>query len=113
MYEILSQHKEKGVLNISVKELTWRLYLDSNDNKVRYIDFNHLKKGVLDLATKELQMHSDIAFSYEVKKTGKKYTDLTFHITQLKSFKPSFLKGISTRRSTGDVEYKDHQNFQR
>ena len=84
LYEMLSQHKEIGELNISVKELKRRLKLNQEGTQQeKYTQFTTLRRNVLDIAQKELQEHADIQFTYEAKKTGRKYTDLTFYIKKV------------------------------
>lgn len=81
LYEMLSQHKEAGVFNISIKDLKWRLDLLEEEKKQEsYIKFNAFKQRVLEPAQKELTEFADITFSYEATKTGNKYTDLAFKI---------------------------------
>ena len=84
LYEMLSQHKEIGELNISVKELKRRLKLNQEDpQQETYAQFTTLRRNVLDIAQQELQEHADIHFTYTLGKTGSKYTDLIFHIKQV------------------------------
>lgn len=88
LYEMLSQHKEIGELSISVKELKRRLKLNQEGSQQeKYSQFTTLRSNVLDIAQKELQEHADIQFTYRAKKTGRKYTDLTFYIKKVDKLK--------------------------
>lgn len=81
MYEMLSQFKDTGMMQITVEELKKRLGLiDLETGKERYKDFAWFKRYVLDIAQKELAEHTDISSTYTAKKTGKKYTHLEFQI---------------------------------
>ena len=86
IYEMLSQHKDAGVMHITVDELKHRLALkDPKKLTETYSSWTAFKGVVLETAKKELQEHSDITFSYEAKKTGNKYTYLTFYIARSKN----------------------------
>lgn len=92
MYEMLSRHKEEDVMHITVDELKYRLALKDPKTKKETYTWTPFKEMVLETAKKELQEHADITFTYEAKKTGNKYTDLTFHITRSKNFKSNVVK---------------------
>jgi len=84
MYEMLSQFKEQGVMELSVDELKYRLALkDPKTGKEQYENWPTFKEHILEIPQKELSEKSDLSFSYEAKKTGKKYTSLVFHIKPL------------------------------
>ena len=96
IYEMLSQHREEGVMHISVDELRYRLALkDPQKLNETYEGWTPFKKAILETAKKELQEYADITFTYEAKKTGRKYTDLTFYITPSKNFKYKVAKAAS------------------
>ena len=81
MYEMISQYKDTGFMVININELKRRLYLiDPQSGKDKYPKYGLLRKKVLDVAQKELQAKADIWFTYEAKKTGNKYTQLSFKI---------------------------------
>jgi plasmid replication initiation protein len=81
MYEILSQYKEEGKLSISVDELKYRFcIIDSETGEDIYSGWNMFEMHVLATPQKELKQHGDIEFNYDLIKTGKKYTDIVFHI---------------------------------
>ena len=98
IYEMLCQYRDTKVFRVSVDELKCRLcLLDAKTGVEKYPKFTWLKKYVLDAAQKELRQKSDITFSYEAIKTGRKYTHLHFKIkanTQL------ILQAHNTQAST-------------
>lgn len=82
IYEMLSQFKDTGVMKMSLKELKARLGLiDLNTGKERYKEFKMFTGKVLDVAQRELAQHTEIAFDYTARKTGKKYTNVDFKIS--------------------------------
>jgi plasmid replication initiation protein len=86
MYEMLSQHREKGTMEISVEELKYRLALkDPKTEKELYEPWSMFKEHVLTGPQEELSKHTDIRFTYTALKTGRKYTDLVFKIDHSKS----------------------------
>lgn len=92
MYEMLSQHMEKGTMEVSVEELKYRLALkDPKTGKELYETWSMFEEHVLAVPQKELAQYTDIRFTYTVLKTRRKYTDLVFKITYSNSFQPSFL----------------------
>ena len=94
IYEMLSKHKEEGVMHITVDDLKYRLALKDPKKKKETYTWTPFKALVLETAKKELREHADITFTYDAKKTGNKYTDLTFHITRLKNFRSNVNKEV-------------------
>jgi plasmid replication initiation protein len=85
MYEMLSQHKVAGGFVISVEELKWRFALkDPKTGKEKYSSWSTFKEQILETPQKELTEKADITFTYQVTKTGKKYTHLHFNIIDAK-----------------------------
>lgn len=81
MYEILSQYKEESNLQISVDELKCILGIfDTKTGEDIYSGWNMFEMNVLETPQKELKKHGDLEFTYDLIKTGKKYTDIVFHI---------------------------------
>ena len=81
IYEMISQHKETRGFSISVEELKWRLALQDPQKGVdQYPNWTSFQKAVLSRSQKELRQKSDITFTYEAIKTGRKYTHLNFKI---------------------------------
>ena len=95
IYEMLCQYRDTKVFRISVDELKCRLcLLNAKTGVEKYPKFTWLKKYVLDAAQKELIQKSDITFTYEAIKTGRKYTHLRFKI---KDNKPIVLQTHNTQ----------------
>jgi plasmid replication initiation protein len=81
MYEMLSQHKNEGKITFSVEELKYRLAIvDAKTGQDKYPGWRQFAMHILERPQKELAEHADIAFTYTLKKTGRKYTDIEFHI---------------------------------
>ena len=96
IYEMLSHHKDAGIMHITVDELKYRLALKDPKKKKETYTWTPFKEVVLETAKKELQEHADITFTYDAKKTGNKYTDLTFHITRSENFRSNEAKASSS-----------------
>jgi plasmid replication initiation protein len=81
LYEILSQFKSTGIFRISVHKLKYILGLvDEKDKKEKYTIWTLFARKVLDVAQKELEEYTDISFTYEAKKQGRKFSELEFKI---------------------------------
>lgn len=95
LYEMLAQFRSTKILRISVTELKERLKLiDSKTREEQYEKWSAFEKYVIKVAQKELAKHTDISFDYDLAKTGKRITNITFHIkpTQI----PEEMKAINT-----------------
>jgi plasmid replication initiation protein len=83
MYEMLAQFRSTGILRLSVKELKERLKLfDPQTGKEQYEKWAAFEKYVLKVAQSEIAEHTDIVFTYKLKKSGKKITDIEFLINR-------------------------------
>jgi plasmid replication initiation protein len=83
IYEMLAQFRSTGILRLSVKELKERLKLyDPKTGEEQYEKWSAFEKYVLLVAQTEISEHTDIVFTYNLKKTGKKITDIEFHINR-------------------------------
>ena len=81
LYEMLSQFRSTGIMRISVDELKSRLgLLDPQSGKEKYAIWTTFANKVLEVARRELDQYTDISFSYELNKRGRKFTDLMFKI---------------------------------
>lgn len=90
IYEMLCQYKDTGIFKISVIELKNRFELINLKNgKDTYPKFGLFAAKVLEVAKKEINDQTDINFTYTTKKTGKKITDLEFHINYNPTIKNS------------------------
>ena len=79
IYEILIKSAFKKKFEIQIEEL-YSMILNKYN---RYTDF---KKNVLEKCKMELAEKTDINFTYEEIKTGRKVTSIIFHIKQNKNF---------------------------
>lgn len=81
MYEMLSQFRSTGIMRIGVDELKSRLGLiDASTGKERYTVWTMFATKVLEVAKSELGQYTDIHFTYQAKRRGRKFTDLEFKI---------------------------------
>jgi plasmid replication initiation protein len=103
MYEMLSQHKEKGEFALTVEELKYRLaIIDQKTGADKYPEWGMFEKHVLKIPQKELNEHADITFTYAPKKTGRKYTEIEFHIVKKEATgKESGKKGVQGELELG------------
>lgn len=76
LYEILSSFADTGWWQITVDELREILKL-----KKKYSDYNMFKKKVILKAKEELEKYTEIRFTVQEMKTGKRVTSLRFTIT--------------------------------
>ena len=84
LYKMLSQFKHTGIMRITVEELKSRLKLiDRKTNQEKYVEWSMFVKKVLEVSKRELMANTDIHFTYTARKTGRKYTDLEFHIQHI------------------------------
>lgn len=76
LYELLSKYKDTGIWNnVEIEYLKQLLSIEGKYNEV-----SMFRERVLNPAQKELKNKTDLAFSYELHKTGRRYTHLTFKI---------------------------------
>lgn len=77
MYELLSRWKDTGVwINQEIQTVRELLNVPNS------YDIHKFKKRVLEYSQKELREKTDISFTYDIMKTGKKFTHIDFYITQ-------------------------------
>jgi plasmid replication initiation protein len=85
LYEMLSQFKQTGILRMTVDELKYRLGVkDIISGKDKYAIWTMFAQKVLETSRLELEKHTDINFTYQAKKQGRRYTDLEFKISSVK-----------------------------
>jgi plasmid replication initiation protein len=86
VYEMMSQYKDTGWLSMSLSEFEKCLGLiNLNTSKKKFPRVALLKKHVLDVAQKELLYHTDLSFTYQIRKEENKYSKLFFEIHMLHS----------------------------
>ena len=84
IYKMLSQFKSTGIMRISVEELKKRLKLfDPKTGKEKFKTWTIFVEKVLEVAKREVNELSDLRFTYEAKKTGRKFTNLEFKIARV------------------------------
>ncbi|MFO7830177.1 MAG: replication initiation protein [Bacteroidales bacterium] len=96
LYELLSKYKDTGIWNNV--EIEYLKQLLSIENK--YPGFGKFRERVLIPAQTELKEKTDISFTYELYKTGRRYTHITFKIHHKKpqqSTQPENLTEKQTR----------------
>lgn len=85
LYEMLAQFRSTGILRISVQELKERFKLyDPKTGVEQYEKWSAFEKYVLKVAQQEINEHTDLAFEYTLKKTGKRITDIEFKFNKPK-----------------------------
>ena len=76
IYELLKQFEKSGIKHIKISELRDIL------NIPKSYETKHLKPYILEPARRKLAEKTDIAFTYEFKKVGKKFDSIIFDIKQ-------------------------------
>lgn len=84
MYLYLKRFEDTGIRIDKVSDLLEKLNCPTS----YYRRYNAFKVKVLDIAFKEINDNTDIKFTYEEKKTGRKITHLVFHIIRVAEEKP-------------------------
>ena len=76
IYELVYQYKSIGQRRMTIEEI--REYLSLEDTE--YVLFGNLKAKVIEPAIKEINANTSLSLSYKTEKTGRKITELIFHI---------------------------------
>lgn len=82
MYELLKQYETIKQRHITIAQL--RHYLDIDESKLQ--QYGHFKNKVLKKAQMELAEKTDITFTYDEKKVGRKVVGIQFHIKANEKF---------------------------
>lgn len=104
LYELLSRYKDTGVWNnVEIEYLKHLLSIEG-----KYPKISMFRERVLNPAQSELQNKTDISFTYELHKTGRKFTHLTFKIhhrkpKQAKESKPLTDKQAKCKRYLEEI----------
>ncbi len=80
LYELLKQYEIIGLRKIELNKLKELLNIDD-----KYKLYGHIRQRVLEPAKKEIEKTSDIRFTYQEIKTGRKITAIKFYITKNES----------------------------
>lgn len=105
VYELISQYKGIGKRELAVTELRNMLELGA-----RYPLFADFKKRVIDTSIEQINAHSPLHVTYELRKTGRKYTHIIFFFslkkvmdvtaTQRDPDTPDFFTGMTDKEAT-------------
>ncbi|NLP52046.1 replication initiation protein [Bacillus sp. RO1] len=87
IYELLKQYLSIGKRHFTIEEL--RTYLAIEEGK--YKQYGHFKSKVLNVAMEELKVKTDLSFTFEEHKTGRKVTSITFYIKDRRKEKGNLL----------------------
>ena len=78
-YELIKQYESIGKREISIKDLRFMLCLED-----KYPLFADLKRWVIDTSINELNKKTPMQVSYELRKTGRRYTHIMLKFTDKK-----------------------------
>ena len=109
IYELISQYREIGKRELAVNELRNMLELGT-----RYPLFADFKKRVVDTSVEQINANSPLHVTYELRKTGRKYTHIVFFFSlkkvvdvtasQSKTLRdpdtPDFFTGMTDKQAT-------------
>jgi len=86
IYALACQYRVMGTKKFSIDELKEMLYLKDPKGKIpeQFERISSLKKDVLDVAKKQINEHTDIHFDYELKKRGRSFDWIIFHVNKQK-----------------------------
>lgn len=105
IYEMFkSQEFKKQPVRVELDRLKWSLDIAA-DNKT-YADFGSFRRAVLDKAQADLQAHTDIAFTYETIKEGRRVVALGVTIRQNKKFQRT-IQGTTAERAKNELQEGD------
>lgn len=89
LYRLLKQYHNTNAKKREFNLDDFRFHMDVID---KYERFNMLQKRVIDPALKEINELSDILVEWDFKKKGKRFTGLTFYITDNPAYKSRSMK---------------------
>lgn len=76
IYELLKQYQKIGYRKIDIKSFKYYLAIEEN----KYSRYNDLKRKIILSSQKELEEKTDIKFTFDEIKTGRKITHIKFNI---------------------------------
>ena len=83
IYEMMSQYKNMGEFRIELAELKRRLaLLDEKAGTEQYKNWSDFERRILEPAQREINEKTDLRFTYELSKTGRKVGAIRFIIKQ-------------------------------
>ncbi|MHB9147723.1 MAG: RepB family plasmid replication initiator protein [Candidatus Amoebophilus sp.] len=98
LYELLSLNKDKGALHITVEKLKFILGLINPKTKEeKYKQWSIFSTRVLEVPKREIEAYTNISFTYTLKKTGRKYTDIEFTILPNSKKEAKYESGLFER----------------
>jgi plasmid replication initiation protein len=105
IYELITQYKDIGKREVAVADLRHMLELGT-----RYPLFADFKRWVVETAVDQINAHSPLHVTYELRKTGRKYTHIIFFFslkkvmdvtaTQRDPDTPDFFTGMTDKEAT-------------
>lgn len=97
IYELISQYRSIGKREIAVADLYQMLELGD-----RYPLFADFKKRVLDTSVQQINENSPLEVSYELRKTGRKYTHVifSFDLKKIIDVVPEQPKAMTEKRAS-------------
>lgn len=105
VYELISQYRDIGKREVAVADLRHMLELGT-----RYPLFADFKRWVVETAVDQINAHSPLHVTYELRKTGRKYTHIIFFFslkkvmdvtaTQRDPDTPDFFTGMTDKEAT-------------
>jgi plasmid replication initiation protein len=78
LYEILKQHEKQGVFDIPLTELRELLFIQNEE----YPLFKDFKQKILEVCRKSINELTDISFTYDTKRVGRKIAVISFTVTK-------------------------------
>lgn len=93
IYKLLKVHQRKSKANINLEDLKVKLQVPKGLNL-----YSNFKMKVLSVAEQEIKDNTDMSFSIEEKKDGKKVTSLIFNIYSKDAIKPIDVKSEVVKR---------------
>ncbi len=98
IYEMVCQCKAPGTMRLSIKELKRRMRLED-----KYESISVFRISVLDVVQQGITADTELVFSYELEKTGRKYTHVVFHIAPAQVKKNSLTHKVAAAILGGSV----------
>jgi len=98
IYKLLKVHQHKSRANINLEELKTKLQVPKGLNL-----YSNFKMKVLSVAQQEIKENTDLSFTVEEKKDGKKVTSLIFNIYSNDEVKPEKVKNLVIKKEVQNL----------